>query len=475
MARQTPRRRAWTGVALATSLVAIGAGAWGLQQWAPFAEPVATWPANVRPVVNFVEDVTGLRFVRPITIEFVADSNQYRAVVQPESAEPTDEERATAATDEGTARALGLWAGDASVIEFRTAYASADPLPVTWFADADTIVINAQGGSKELSPLLRADLAVRLTQALDNQLFRTIEQIRRTPTSQEYQALGAVSIGHALWVRDQYVDNLTEDELTSYSAELDSGDAAWTAAMSEVPIAYRAIRAIPQQIGPMFVEALTQTGRAQVTRALSSSVPVALDQISLPARKYLRPDATEHMTAPPGPAGAEIRSTDQMGPFTLYLLMSTGLPLDVALTASDGWGNDRYTAYTLGGRVCVDVHLVADSPHTADLLEAGLDGWARARPDEADVLIGRDGSHLYATTCDPGVDVEQSTPTEAAVQQYLARAQVLQRRAGGGRGVALAECVAVSYYATHDTATVDESLDFLRDLRAHEQDCLSAV
>ncbi|HQZ33808.1 MAG TPA: hypothetical protein PK020_05255 [Ilumatobacteraceae bacterium] len=474
MARQTALRRAWTGVALTTSLVAIGAGAWGLQRWAPFADAVADWPDNVRPVVEFVEGATGQRFVRQVTIEYIADSDQYRTLVQPGTGDPTDEERATAAADEGVARALGLWAGDGSVIEFRAAYASADPLPVTWFADTDTIAINAQSGS-ELSPLLRAELSVRLTQALDNQLFRTIEQIRRAPTSQEYQALVAISIGHALWVHDLYVDNLAEDERTRYSADSEDGDVSWAEAMADVPLAYRAIRAIPQQIGPMFVEALAQTGRTQVARALSTSVPVALDQISLPARKYLRPDATEHVTRPPGPAGADVHSSNQMGPFALYLLFSTGMPLDVALTASDGWGNDRYTAYTLDGRVCVDVHVVADSPHAGDLLEAGLDGWARARPEEADVLIGRDGLDLYATACDPGVEVGQSTPTATAVQQYLARAQVLQRRASGGRGVGLAECVAVSFYGSHDNATMDETLDFYEELRTLEQNCLSAV
>jgi len=100
--------------------------------------------------------------------------------------------------------------------------------------------------------------------------------------------------------------------------------------------------------------------------------------------------------------------THQMGPFALYLPFSTRLPLRVALTstASDGWGNDRYTAYTPDDLVCVDVHLVTDSRDDADRLQNGLNGWAQARPTGADVLVGRDGIDLYATACDPGIDVQ---------------------------------------------------------------------
>ncbi len=477
MARQTLRRRAWTGISLVTSLVVVGAAAWGLQRWAPFADDVAgpSWPDNVQPVVDSVEHITGQQFIGHVNVDFIPNDDQYRAQVQRVPAEPTDEERAMAATDEGVARALGLWAGDASVIAFRAAYATAHPIPVTWVADTDTIIINAQNSSTELSPLLRADLAVRLTQALDNQLYRTVRHMALAPTSQEYQALVAISIGHALWVRDLYVGEFSADDLDDYSTEADGGDTDWAAAMSEVPVAYRAIRAVGQQIGPMFVEALTEKSRLLFAQSLTTHVPTALDQISLPISKYVHRDPLEQVSDPPGPAGAEVLSANQMGPFATYLLLSTGMPLHVALTASDGWGNDRYTAYMLDGRVCVDLHLVADSHDDAERLENGLNGWARARPVEADALVGRDGNHLYATACDPGADVEQSTPTEAAVQQYLARAQELQNRADETGDPGLAECVALTFYASHDVDRLEGSLNSYSEFDNIEQDCLSSL
>lgn len=202
-------------------------------------------------------------------------------------------------------------------------------------------------------------------------------------------------------------------------------------------------------------------------------MPTALDQISLPVGKYLRRDALEPVTAPPGPAAAHVQYSNQMGPFATYLLFSTGLPLNVALTASDGWGNDRYTAYELDGRICVDVHLVADSRDDADRLANGLNGWARVRPKEADALVGRNGNDLYATACDPGTDVDQSVPTESAVQQYVARAQELQFRADLSGDPSLAECVAVGFFANYDIATLDGSFDYFTESDNIEQDCLN--
>ncbi|MCY7298968.1 MAG: hypothetical protein LH616_07150 [Ilumatobacteraceae bacterium] len=91
------------------------------------------------------------------------------------------------------------------------------------------------------------------------------------------------------------------------------------------------------------------------------------------------------------------------------------------------------------------------------------------------MLVGRDGIDLYATACDPGVDVQQSAPTEEAVQQYLARAQVLEHRADETGDPELAECVAVAFYGTPDVDQLDGSIDLYNEFDNLEQDCLSAT
>jgi hypothetical protein len=476
MARQTTRRRTWTALALVGALVAVTAGLWGVQRWAPFGRDDAVdWPENVQPVVDYVEAATGQHFVHRVVIEYIAGAAKYGDRVGPATVEPSDEDRATAATDEAVARALGLWAGDASIVEMHQVYDGAEPSPVTWLTDDNTVVINAKDDSSELSPFVRAELTARLTLALDDQLFHIVEQATVAPTPQQYQAVVAVTSGHATWVHDLYVDEFTDDELEEYSTSNDEANNEWADASGEVPVAYRAIRAVGQQMGPMFIEALTEQSRTLVAKALGGDMPTALDQVSLPVGKYLRRDDVEDVSDPPGPAGADVHYSRQMGPFAAYLLFATGVPLHVALTASDGWGNDRYTAYTLAGRVCVDVHLVADSRNDADRMENGLNGWAQARPAESEALVGRDGVDLYATACDPGTDVEQLAPDDAAVQHYLARAQELQVRADQSGDPALAECVAVAYFGAHDATSMYESFEYYDEFDALQQDCLTAV
>jgi len=201
-------------------------------------------------------------------------------------------------------------------------------------------------------------------------------------------------------------------------------------------------------------------------------VPDALDQVSLPVSKYLRTDPLAQLTAPPGPA-AEVKLSNQMGPFGLYLLLSTGLRATDALTASDVWGNDRYTAYLLDGQVCVDVHLVADSRDDADRQQQALEAWAAARPAATHALLGRDGVNLYASACDPGAETSQPVPTTDAFDHYLARAQQVQLRSDYSGNPALAECVAVTFFATN--SVTDPRLDYSSEMDRIEQSCLDTV
>jgi hypothetical protein len=282
-------------------------------------------------------------------------------------------------------------------------------------------------------------------------------------------------LGHAIWVHDRYVEELSADDGIAYSAEYEQQGSAFAAAMSEVPAAYRAIRAVSQLIGPMFIETLRSQDPRLIERALSTDIPAALDQVSLPVGKYLRRDALEPVNAPAAPIAGDVQYTNQMGPFALYLLLSTGLADNEALTAADGWGNDRYTAYLLNGRVCVDVHLVADSLSAADLLVDGLNGWARARPAAAGALVARRGVHLYASVCDPGADAAFSPPTQAAIDLYLARAQEMQQRTATTGKPALAECVALAFFAHNSFDYTDPYFDYWSDLDTVEQQCLDSV
>lgn len=474
------RRRSTTVVAIVVSLAAISAGTWGLSKWRPFEHEPATieWPENIAPLITYIAITTDLRFVESIDFQYIPDVDDYNTAAGDAVEERSAERLAELATDEAVGRALGLWSGDASLTESVDTIRAAAPRPARWRPAENVMLINARDESAELAPAVRADLVVYLTQALIEQNFHLIEQRQAAETSQQFDALAAVHIGYALWIHDQYVDDLSADDRERYDSDSAAQSETYADSVDSVPATFKAIRIAFQVLGPVFITALAEDDPALVLDALRSRIPTALDQISLPAAKYLRNDATESIDAPLGPSRATILQSEQLGPFRLFLMLATGLPANEALTASDGWGNDRITSYELDGRVCADVHVVADSPDDADRLERGLNQWALARPSAADALVGRDRVHLYASVCDPGTDANQSTADNDDIEQYFSRADLLRQQAADTGKPALAECIATEFFAQFTYEQI-QSASLGRELEAAfvaiEEDCRNSL
>ena len=438
-----------TVAAIVLSVAAISAGTWGLSKWSPFEhkQPTIAWPHNVQPIVDFVEESTDLRFRSPIAFEYFASVDDYNDRARDPQHELSQVDRDALAIDEAIGRALGLWVGDTSVGESSDIINNAAPRPVRWLPDDDVVLIRASDELANLSPALRADLVVYLTQALIDQNFHLIDRREAAATSQGLDSVAAVQIGYALLIHDRYVADLSAREQEQYDTEKAEQGEAYANSVDSVPATYKAIRIAFQVLGSVFMTALDEADPKLTLAALSTHVPVALDQVSLPAAKYLRNDPLEPVAAPPGPANATVHYSEQIGAFRLFLMFATWLPANEALTASDGWGNDRFTAYELDGRVCADIHVVADSPDDADRMERAFTGWALARPSSANALVGRDGVNLYASVCDPGPDAQQSVPGDDEVNQYFGRARLLQFQATSTGKPQLAECIATDLYA----------------------------
>jgi hypothetical protein len=479
MTAQTPGHRARVGTALVLGVTALFVAAWGLREWSPFqhSEPGAGvfWPRNVAPLANFVEDHAGLQFLHPVTVEFVADPAAF-AERTDSAPELTDERRNIAATDAAFGRALGFWSGDVSLVDSSRVMREASDFGAVWITDENTIVVRAQNGQSELSPLDRAELVVLLTEVVDNQHYDVANRLDDAPP-QEFQALLGLDLGQALWVRDQYVGTFEIEDLDAYEAARDTRGQAYGEAVADVPPVYRAIRVAAQTLGPGFVAALHAHGRHAVHDAFTGDSPTAIDQLSLPGAKYTRRDRTERVDPPPTPTAGDYVYDRQMGPFALFLVLAGGTDAPTALTASDGWGNDSFTVYRLDGRVCVDGRVVADSVTDADHIEPLLDAWAAARPSEAKALVGRDGTTLLLSVCDPGAGIDQSTPDQGVVEQYFGRASLLADRIETLGKPELAECVAASFYDRHVVAEVrsDPSFDYIGELEIITEDCDTSV
>ena len=70
----------------------------------------------------------------------------------------------------------------------------------------------------------------------------------------------------------------------------------------------------------------------------------------------------------------------------MYLVLAARLDPEVALTAAEGWGGDRYVAYTkrgTGGRECVRVAIRGDTAADTEEIGDAFEEWSAALPDGA--------------------------------------------------------------------------------------------
>lgn len=455
MVRQTANRRAWTANFVILGVVALSAGAWGLSRWQPFEHEGAAgieWPNNVKVMAEFVEQVNGRAFLEPVRIVYVQDREEFERRVAPER---TEEERRRAeelsATDEAVGRALGFWDERVEIIKAADDLRSTVVGDVAWVPAEDALLINAKSKIEIIDESAQADVVQMLTEQLDEQHFHVSERLAAAPDAQSFQALAGIAIANGIWARDQWVaqlDQFHRGRLEDIDGEHRSDRQL---VVGKYNSAFRSLRSSPQMLGVPFVRALHELGdRTAIETAFGPEGPDALDQLSLPATKYVRRDVKEPVEAPDVPNGGELLYRRQLGPYGLFLLMTNELPSVAALEATDGWGNDAWTAYRLDDRVCVDGRIVADSADDADRIEVGLNAFGDAAPDEAEVLIGRDDDTLLVSACDPARAALRGI-SDAELEPFALRASTLDDQIRYTGLPETSECAVRRWFSTHDS------------------------
>lgn len=444
------RRRA---AVVCVSVVAIGAAVWGVHQWAPFDDdpPPPEWSDEIKPLAEFVEDTTGVPFLRDVPVELIGDDDAYAERVGALFGGPTITDRLMSVEDEAYGRALGFWSGQVDLVD--TIEAALDPAGVdAWWVPADgTVIVHADGD--ELSVAAEVDTVRALTHALTDQHLDIGRRFRDADTTQEYASVLAIDNGMAERVVSEYLDGLDADAQIEYSQV-----AAPAPGWNRLPLAYQWLRNAPSVAGATFAAAIEEWGPTAWDDLAGGRWPTALDQVMSPATRYLDLDATERVGAPIPPKGSLGLRERQLGPVGLYLMLARSSGPTKALDAADGWGNDAITTYRLDDRLCADGHLVADSPADADRLSTALEAWAADRPEQSAALVGRDGVDLYFSVCDPGSDITQHAPDEDSIDFPFFRQRLIDQLVDQGESPAVAECAAVRFFREH---TIDEVYDLL--------------
>jgi hypothetical protein len=441
-----------------------------LREWAPFEHEHAaiTWPKNVQPLAEFVQSETQLRFTTAVAVQFVANDTALHALVT-QRVQTVEAQRSLDAYA-AMGRALGFWSGSVDLGAATDSLRNASSFAATYLSGANTMAVEAKNGDAVLTPVQRADIIITLTSILLDQHFQTLRRLAAIHTTEPYEALAGVALGQMAFLHDRYIRRFNSTDRAAYDAATKQRATTFEAKVTDAPAAFRAIRIASQLLGRGFVAALHATNPDGFTKALTSQVPTALDQLEMPTARYARRDPTDVVAPPPLPVDATLLAQRQLGPFGLYLMLANGLPATEALTASDGWGNDAVTIYRSGTTVCTSGRVVADTTADADRIERGLNAWGHARPKEAAALVGRKGTTVLFTVCDPGPAVHQTTVTAPVFDQFFGRADELTQQVTSHGSPNRSECIAVSAYAKY--AARDLDLSVLDTITA---DCDSSV
>jgi hypothetical protein len=434
---QPCRARAYTtGVVVAalvtaTLAVAPSAGA------AP--SPPAKWDRRVTKYVRFVEHHRKLSFDHPVPVKFLASKAFVHAYLGDDT-KVSKQDRADAERYAGQLRALGLIQGPVDLIQSERDLDAAD---VVGFYDQheDTLFVRGQ----DLRDTdVRVTLVHELTHALQDQKFDLDALDRQAETSGESFAETALVEGDATSVENEYVASLPRGERDAYNASFDDETPPDAPSTGSVPPALELFESAPYVFGPPYLDTLkAEGGLAQVDRAFRDpphSEEEIIDAVAANRRGRPKPVAVPKLAQGEKRDGA----ADDFGALSLYFVLASRLAPETALRAAEGWGGDRYLAFTRGAdrQECVRVAFQGDTGADTDEIASALGEWAASLPSGA-AAVRHVGATPTLTACDTAGTTAPDQPTlDTAVDTLANRNELVREFVDNQAPVADARCVA---------------------------------
>ncbi len=400
-------KRTWSGALVVVAVV--GSTCVGAVPASAATKVPAKWDPRVVRYVRFVEKHRKLDFEHPVPVKFLADKAFVKAY-QGDDPKVTKRDRAEADRVAGQLRAFGLIEGDVDLIQ------SSRDLGATGtvgFYDQEKKALFVRG--TDLDDVdVRVTLVHELTHALQDQHFDLTKLDRGVETSGEDFALTALVEGDATSVEDDYLFSLPDDEQDAYfAAEPDDTVDSASTDSAEIPPVLDLFVGGPYIYGSRYLAVLRDAdGVKRVNRAFAEP-PTSEEQI-------IDPVAASAAQAPkriPAPKLARDEKrhgdVDDFGALSMYLVLAARLDPKVALTAAEGWGGDRYVAYSKRGtdQECVRVAIQGDTAADTQEIADAFDQWIAALPDGA-ASLQRGAERLTLTACDVG---GVTAPTEATL------------------------------------------------------------
>ncbi|HEX8100266.1 MAG TPA: hypothetical protein VF660_08710 [Actinomycetota bacterium] len=328
-------------------------------------------PQVIAEVAHQVEEVRGLKFIRPIAPRAVSREEMDRLL----------NEGLNEAIPKGEARRTGLAWQTIGVIpegaDLRQAYKDFGASSIVGFYDTDDHRL-VYVGTQSPTPLQRRVLAHELTHALDDQHFKLDHLDDLHAKCRDELALSFLSLveGNAEVTATRWATrNLTPAEYTQLQVEESSqGEGGLP---STVPLFFAQLLIFPYPNGSAFVTDLLDRGGTKEVDAAFRHPPVSTEQILHPGEYPADvPDDVEVPDlAPKLGAGWKDLEFEDVGEGWLHLMFDLRIGPEESTTAVSGWDGAQYRAWGHRKDTAVVLDTAWDSSEDAKEFAGAMDEW----------------------------------------------------------------------------------------------------
>ncbi len=395
------------------------------------AAPPQSWPVEVQPLVDFVEQHRGGAFDHPVPIHYLADAD-YQAAASAKSHDMTAQEQQDLENWEGTLRALGLVAPGTDLQAATEQLYGEGTLA---FYDPDANEIEVLG--TEMDVAHRVTLVHELTHAWQDQ-HGYLDRLDELDDARAF-TLQSLAEGDAMRIQQKYVDSLSTGDRSAYDEQ--SRQQAAQSDLHGVPDVLVASFSSPYALGGPFAQLLDERGgNGELDKAMSNLPPAEADLVE-PAR-YLDSVEPVEVAEPSVPAGGERLDGGPFGAVSWLLTLSERVDPRQALDVVDRWDGDQSVTYRLDGRICNAAayrgEFPADTATAADVMAS----WAAASPG-LDATVERVGDDAILRSCEaaagaPGPAV--AGRSQVALQYPALRLQAMVEVLSAGYDLDQATC-----------------------------------
>jgi len=404
----------------------------------PARAATARWDPRVLSIAREVEALRGLKFERPVPVDFLPSAAFDRRLGK-DRGDLSPADRAQLERSEAQLRAIGLLPPGVDLLSAQNALLRTS---VAAFYDPATKRATVRGD--KLTPVVEVTLAHELTHALQDQHFDLLRLQRAAARNHATSALTALAEGDAVRVQLLYADKLSARDHATYERARERDGRAERAALraAGIPDSLVVMLESPYDLGPSMLQLVGAVDGRHAIDALFRSPPTSDSSYLTPTTLVDGSHAVDVTPPVLQPGETAVGTSDVFGSFALYLMLAARSDPVHALGVADGWAGDAEVTFTRAGTTCLRAAFAGRSADATTAIEGALEQWAAQAP-AGSAQAAPTGDLAGLTACDPGVaGVTASDGSLAALAVATVRNLLIGTLADQGVGTEVAACTA---------------------------------